>query len=134
MNASGSACRYAIGDASVAETCDSFCSRSGQGHTHFLPCDPSRCASGLHDGVRHNMDTRIAAGHIGAQDEHTHESFWVAQNIDDPCRADERPAFAKCGNYCASEEHFQVCGLVCAPHVVLIARVSGSDEAIGLQV
>jgi hypothetical protein len=105
----------------VAETCDSFCTRSGQGHTHFRACNQDLCGNDLHDGVRHNSDQRIAAGHSSPVDEFTHSFYWEAVNIEDPCVESERHAFAKCGNLCASEEHQE------ARSQVLTVPYTGSD-------
>ena len=107
MSRCGEACRYAAGDEAVAETCDSFCTRCGQGHTHFRPCNKKLCKSDLHDGVRHNQDAAIKKAQ-GRVDEYTHDFYWEAVNIEDPCPAEERTLFAKCANTCAAEEHDQV--------------------------
>jgi hypothetical protein len=108
MQASKQLCalrRYAPGDLSVAESCDTFCTGCGQGHTHFLPCNKALCDSNHRDGVRHNTDRRFGA----CTDEYTHDFYWEAINIEDPCKdASEQKAFALCGKFCPSEEHQQV--------------------------
>lgn len=64
----------------MAETCDSFCTRCGQGHSHFLPCNEALCKSDLHDGVRHESEPEMikAHGNLGlkAIDEYTHDFYW----------------------------------------------------------
>jgi hypothetical protein len=97
-------CRYAVGDQSIAETCDSFCTRCGQGHTHFMPCNKALCESDILDGVRHNTDPSLGTN----ADEYTHAYYWEAVSIEDPCMPEERRTFSLCGNLCASEEHQQV--------------------------
>jgi hypothetical protein len=103
-------CRYAVGDQSIAETCDSFCTRCGQGHTHFMPCNKALCESDILDGVRHNTDSSLGTN----ADEYTHAYYWEAVGIEDPCMPEERRTFSLCGNLCASEEHQQV---LCLQHL-----------------
>jgi hypothetical protein len=96
--------RYAVGDSSVAETCDSFCMRCGRGHIHTARCDGNLCKSTMHDGVRHHDEGTL--GGSREVDEMTHDYFWQHINFEDPVKdAAEREAFRKCGNTCGCEEH-----------------------------
>jgi hypothetical protein len=103
--------RYARGDESSAETCDSFCTRTGRGHIHTRLCDPKLCGSVTQDGVRHHREgvLNLGANQDIAVDEYTHESFWETINFKDPCLESERSEFKLCGSQCASDEHDQVC-------------------------
>ena len=109
------ACRYAPGDETCAETCDSFCNRLGRGHIHTRLCDHSLCRNVSNDGVRHHHEGTLNAGPNQdiAVDEFTHEAFWKTINFQDPCLASDSEKFKLCGSLCASDEHDQVCAGLC---------------------
>ena len=123
-------CRYAVGDETKAETCDSFCSRSGQGHLHFCPCDKSKCESDAHDNIKHETDPEIVKGHGAPVDAYSHQAYWEHLNIEDPCMPEERQAFAKCGKLCASDVHQQARRSTCCAQLDLPHKMFGTGFSI----
>jgi uncharacterized protein YegL len=99
--------RYVAGESGTAEMCDMFCRKLGRGHIHIALCDALAgvpCTHAAADGRRHETcryhpDTSVP------KDELTHSLHWRNIGFEDPCSAEERDQFGRCGHYCPHPDH-----------------------------
>ena len=98
--------KYKVGEQSVAEFCNMFCSTLGRGHIHVVEC-PGSCANNFsveHDYRRHET-CKYGPNEEVPKDEIQHEAYWELINFEDPCTGEQSETFGKCPFYCSAASH-----------------------------
>ena len=99
--------KYRVGEAGVAEMCPLFCSKSGRGHVHFVPCEhitAEACTAANHDARRRHGQIELQTP--TKMDELLHDYYWESFGWEDPCSCEaDRELFMKCGLKCDAVEH-----------------------------
>ena len=97
--------KYKVGESSVAEFCDVFCSSLGRGHIHVIEC-PGNCDQfSIYSDDRRHQTCKYGPNPDAPKDEIKHDAYWRMNGFEDPCQTADRELFKKCPAYRDSEDH-----------------------------